>query len=161
MKSALLEQAEAKLTLKNVLLEQAEAIAAEETKRAGLKLHELQAKLDESLLSRDHPFEQAQSALQKASRIAEANQQNQRELTKMRIELQANKSESTAFRLRLADTENGCSTSKADADTHRNQYATGLVNTDEDRIVRRLMERMMVMEAEMASLRLNENRNEG
>ena len=168
MKSALLEQAEAKLALKNALLEQAEAIVAEEKKRAGLELRELQAKLDESLLSRDHALEQAQSALQKASCTAEANQQSQRELIEMRTELEASKSKSAAFRLRVADTENGCSTSKADADTHRNQTATGLVNTDEDRVVRRLMERMQVMEAEMASLRLNEKsfdmmecRNEG
>jgi len=149
-------------------LEQAEANVAEEKKRAGLELRELQAKLDESLLSRDHALEQAQSALQKTSRAAEANERSQRELTEIRAELKASKSESAAFRLRLADTENGCAESKAEADTYRTQTATGLVNTDEDRVVHRLMERMQNMEAEIASLRWNEKsfemmecRNEG
>ena len=41
------------LALKSALLKQAEANAAEEKKRAGLELRELQAKLDELLLSRD------------------------------------------------------------------------------------------------------------
>ncbi|KAF8499069.1 hypothetical protein F5888DRAFT_1687468, partial [Russula emetica] len=130
--------------------------AAEEKRRARLELRELQAKLDESLLSRDHALEQAQSALQKASCAAEANEQSQRELTEMRAELEASKSDSAALRLRLADTENGCANSKADADTHRTQTATGLVNTDEDRVVHRLLERMQVMETEIASLRWNE-----
>jgi hypothetical protein len=186
LKSALLEQAaeekkRARLELRELqaklgellqfrdrAIEQAEANAAEEKKRAGLELRELQAKLNESLLSRDHALEQAQRALQKASCTAEANEQSQRELTEMRTELEARKSESTAFRLRLADTENGCARSKAEADTCRNQTATGVANTDEDRVVQRLMERMQAMEAEMASLRGNEKsfemmecRNEG
>jgi hypothetical protein len=135
-------------------VEQAEANAAEEKKRAGLELRELQAKLDESLLSRDHALEQAQSALQKAS--AEANEQSQRELTEMRAELEASKSELAACRLQLVDTENGCGKSKAEAITYRTQTATGLVNTDEDRVVHRLLERMQAMEAEIASLRWNE-----
>ena len=143
---------------------------AEEKKPAGLELRELQAKLDQSLLSRDHALEQAQSALQKESCAAEANEQSQRELTEMRTELEASKSESAAFRLRLADTENGCAKSKAEADTYRTQTATAsvLVNTDEGRVVHRLMERMQTMEAEMASLRWNDKsfermecRNEG
>jgi hypothetical protein len=190
-KSALLEQAEAnaaeaaeakkraglehrklQVKLDELLLsyDQAEANAAEAKKPAGLELRELQAKLDESLLSRDHALEQAQSALQKASCAAEAiqaNEQSQRELTEMRTELEASKSESAAFRLRLADTENNCANNKADADTYRTQTATGLVNTDEDPIVHRLMERMEAME-EMASRRWNEKsfemmecRNEG
>jgi hypothetical protein len=156
------------LLSRDLALEQAEANAAEEKKRAGLELRELQAKLDESLLSRDHALEQAQSALQKTSRAAEANERSQRELTEIRAELKASKSESAAFRLRLADTENGCAESKAEADTYRTQTATGLVNTDEDRVVHRLMERMQNMEAEIASLRWNEKsfemmecRNEG
>jgi chromosome segregation ATPase len=147
------------------LLKQAEANAAEEKKRAGLELRELQAKLDESLLSRDHALERA---LQKASCAAEANEQSQRELTEMRAELEASKSESAALRLRLADMENGGSKSKAEADTYRTQTATGPVNTDEDRVVHRLLERMQAMKAEIASLRWNEKsfemmecRNEG
>jgi hypothetical protein len=168
MKSALLEQAEAKLALKSALHEQAEANAAEEKKRAGLELRELQVKLDESLLTRNHALEQAQSALQKASCTAEDNEQSQRELTAMRAELEASKSESAAFHLRLADTENNYSKSKAETDVYRTPTATGLVNTDEDRVVQRLMERMQAMEAEMASLRSNDKsfemmecRNEG
>jgi hypothetical protein len=133
------------LELKSALLEQ----AAEEKKRARLELCELQAKLDESLLSRDHALEQAQCA-------AEVNEQSQRELTEMRGELEASKSELAAFRLRLADTENGGANSKAEADTYRTPTATGLVNADEGRVVHKLMERMQTMEAEMASLRGNE-----
>jgi hypothetical protein len=186
LKSVLLEQAEANLTeerkraglelrglrakLDESLLSRDHAVeqAAEEKKRAGLELCELQAKLDESQLSRDHPREQAQSALQKASCAADANEQSQREPTEMRAELEASKSELAALRLRLADTENGCAESKAEADTYRNQTATGLVNPDEDRVMHRLMDRMQVMEAEIASLRGNEKsfermecRNEG
>ena len=120
---------------------------AEERERARLELRELQAKLQESLLSCDHALEQAQSALQKASYAAEANEQSQRELTEMRAKLEAEMSESTlALRLRLADTGYGCAESKAEADTYRTQTATGLVNTDE------LMERMQALEDEMASL---------
>jgi hypothetical protein len=140
------------LALKSGLLEQ----AAEEKKHAGLELRKLQAKLDELLLSHDHALEQAQSPLQKASCTAEANEQSQRELAEMRAELEASKSESAAFRLRLADMENSCGESKAEADTYRNQTATALVNTDGDRVVHRLLERMQAMEAEIASLRGNE-----
>ena len=128
--------------LKGALLEQAEANAAKvekSEKRAGLELRKLQAKLDELLLSRDHALEQSQ-----------------RELTEMRAELEASKSESAAFRLRLADTESGCSKCKTGADTNHTPTATGLANTDEDRVMHRLMERMRAMEAEMASLRGNE-----
>jgi low affinity Fe/Cu permease len=149
-------------------LEHTEVNAAEAKKRAGLELRELQAKIDELLLSRDHALEQAQSALQKASCAAEANEQSQREPTEMCAELEASKSELAALRLRLADAENGCAESKTEADTYRNQTATGLVNPDEDRVVHRLMERMQAMEAEIASLRGNEKsfermecRNEG
>jgi hypothetical protein len=128
-------------------LEQANADAAEERERAGLELRELQAKLDESLLSCDHALEQAQSALQKASYVAEANQQSQRELSEMRAELEAKMSESAlALRLRLADMERGCAKGKAEADTYCTQTATALVNTDE------LMERMQALEAEVTSL---------
>jgi hypothetical protein len=128
----------------------------------------MQTKLDESLLSRDHALEQTQSALQKASFAAEANEQSPRELTEMRAELEASKSELAVFRLRLAITENGGGKSKAKANTDRTQTATGLDNADEDRVVHRLLERMQAMEAEIASLRLNEKsfdmmecRNEG
>ena len=142
--------------------------AAKAKKNAELEPRELQAKLDESLLSRDRALEQAQSALRKASCAAEANEQSQRQLTEMRAELEASKSESAAFRLRLADMEYGRSKSKVGEDTYRTPTATGPVNTDEGRVVHRLLERMQAMEAEIASLRLDEKsfermecRNEG
>ena len=145
--------------------DQAEANLAEEKKCTGLELRELQAKLDESLLSRNRALEQSQSALQNA---AEANEQSQRELAEVHAKLEASESELAAFHLRPSDTENNCDKSKAEADTNRNQNATSLVNTDEGRVVHRLMERMQVMEAEIASLRWNEKnfetmecRNEG
>ena len=156
------------LQFRDQALEPADANAAEEKKRAGLGIRELQTKLDESLLSRDHALEQAQSALQKASCATDANEQSQQELTEMRAELEASKSESAAFRLRLADMENGCGESKAEAEIFRAQTATGLANTDEDRVVHRLMERIQAMEAKMASSGWNEKsfemmecRNEG
>ena len=153
-------------------LEQAESNAAEEKKHAGVELRELQAELDESLLSRNHAREQAQSALQKASSAAEAYEQSQRELTEMRAKLEASRSESAAFRLRLADTEDGCAKSKTEGDIYhnldRNQTTTGRANADEDRVVHRLKERVRALEAEISSLRWNEKsfdmmecRNEG
>ena len=147
------------LALKNALLEQAEADAAEANKRAGLEQHELQAKLGELLLSRDQALEQSQRTLQKAtSCAAEANEQSQRELTEMRAKLDASESESAAFRLRLADAENGWARA-SQKQTHivlGTQTAKGLANMDEDRVVHRFMERMQAMEAEIALLRGNE-----
>jgi hypothetical protein len=160
------------LALKSALLEQ----AAEEKSRAKLELRELQAKLDESLLSRDHALEQAQSALQKAtSRAADdANERSQpacehgKELAEMRAELEGEKSELEAVRSRLRNAEDGWAKSKAEADTLRAQTAAGLVNTDVERVMHRLMDRMRAMETEMSSLRRNEKsiesmecRNEG
>ena len=183
LKSALLEQAaeeknraglelrELQAKLDELLLsrDQAEANAAEAKKRAGLEQRDLQAKLDELLLSRDQALEQAQIAFQKATfRAAEASERSQRELAEVHAKLQARESELAAVHLRLADTENGCAKSKAEAETYRNQNVTGLVNTNEDRVVHRLIERVQAMEAEMASLRSNEKsfemmecRNEG
>jgi hypothetical protein len=158
------------LSLKSALLEQAEANAAEAKKHEGLKLRELQAKLDELLLSRDEhvrAFEQAQSALRKAtSRATDADERSrytceqigkyEMELAEVRAELEAKKSELETVRSRLTDAEN-CWTK-----------GTGSGNTDEDQATRRLMERMRVIEAEMASKRWNEKnieemecRNEG
>ncbi|KAF8492374.1 hypothetical protein F5888DRAFT_1637137 [Russula emetica] len=159
------------LALKSSLLEQ----AAEEKKRAGLELRELQAKLDESLLSRDHALEQAQSALQKATSCAsnadEWSQlpcEHETEVAEVRAELEGKNSELEAVRLQLTDAEDGWAKSKAEADTLRAQTAAGLVNTDVERVMHRLMERMRTMEAEMSSLRGNEKsiesmecRNEG
>jgi DNA repair exonuclease SbcCD ATPase subunit len=165
------------LAQKSALLERAEVNVVEAKKRAGLELRELQVKLDESLLSRDHALEQAQSALQKAtSRAADADERSQpageleTELAEVRAELEGKKSELEALRLRLTDAEHGWAKSKAGADTLRagTQAAAGLVNMDEDRVVHRLLEQMQAMDAEIASLRLNEKsfermecRNEG
>jgi hypothetical protein len=156
------------LALTRAVLKLAQANTAILEERAGQELRRLQAKLNDSLLSRDHALKQAQSALQKASCAAEANEQSQRELTEMRAELEASKSESAVFRSRLAETENGCTKSKAEADTYCNQIATGLANMVEDRVLHRLMERVKALEAKMASSGWNEKsfemmecRNEG
>jgi chromosome segregation ATPase len=166
------------LAQNSAVLERAEANAAEAKKHAGLELRELQAKLDELMLSRDEhlrSLEQAQSALQKAtSRAASADERSQpaweheTELAEVRAELEGRKSELEAVRLRLTDAENRCAKSKAEADTLRAQTAAGLVNTDVDQVMHRLMERMRAMEAEVSSLRGNEKsielmecRNEG
>jgi chromosome segregation ATPase len=170
------------LVKKGALLEQAEANAAEVKKRAGLVQRELQARLDaldKLLLSRDQALEQARSALQKATfRAAEANERSQpaceheTELAEVHAKLEARESELAAVRLRLTDAEDGWAKSKAwqaEADTLRAQTAAaGLVNTEVDRVMHRLMERMRSMEAEMSLLRGNEKsiesmecRNEG
>ena len=84
--------------------------------------------------------------------------------------LEQAKSELAAVRLRLMDAEVGWAKSKAEADALRagTQAAAGLVNMDVDRVMRRLMERVRSVEAEMASLRGDEKsigemecRNEG
>ncbi len=146
------------LTLKSALLEQAEANAAETAKRAGLELRErllmqtslvelrdaelvdMQAKLDELVVSRDQQVGQYE-----------------KELTNVCAKLEANESELEAVRLRLRDSERGWTKSKAEADTIRAQTATGSVNVnrDEDQVTRRLMERVRAIEAEMTSRRRN------
>ena len=82
--------------------------------------------------------------------------QHEKELTNVRAKLEANESELEAIRLRLTDAEKGLAKSKAEADTLRAQNATGSVNRDENQVTRRLMERVRVIEAEMASKRWNE-----
>jgi hypothetical protein len=151
------------LALKSALLEESETNAAQACqakKRAGLELCELQAKLDDLLLSRDRAPEQAQSALQEAtSRAVDANDRSQRyktELAEVRAELGAKKSELEAVRFRLRDAENDCAKSRAEAEKLRAQSATGPVNMDEDRVARRIMERLRTVEAEIESLRGNE-----
>ncbi|KAI0266048.1 hypothetical protein BGY98DRAFT_1031277 [Russula aff. rugulosa BPL654] len=67
----------------------------------------------------------------------------------MRAKLEEYVSELEATRLRLTDAEKGLAKSKAEADTLRAQNATGP-------ITRRLMERVRVIEAEIASKRWNE-----
>ncbi len=141
----------------------------EAKKRAGLELRELQVKLDELVLSRDHAPEQAQSALQNATpQAAEASERGQRELAEVRAELEARKSELAVVNLRLTDVENGLAKSKTEAGTSGAKAAVNIVNTDEDGVMQRLTERMRAMEAEIASRRWNEKsiemmecRNEG
>ncbi|KAF8499887.1 hypothetical protein F5888DRAFT_1686421, partial [Russula emetica] len=120
-------------------------------------------------------LEQAQSALQKATSCAsnadEWSQlpcEHETEVAEVRAELEGKNSELEAVRLQLTDAEDGWAKSKAEADTLRAQTAAGLVNTDVERVMHRLMERMRTMEAEMSSLRGNEKsiesmecRNEG
>ena len=136
------------LALKSALLEQAEANATEAAGRPltqtslveqkDVELVDMQAKLDKLVVSHD-----------------EQVGRYEKELTDVRAKLEVKESESAAFRLRLADMENGYGESKAKADTYPNQPATGLVNTDEDGVVQKLLERMQAME-EMASKRWNE-----
>jgi chromosome segregation ATPase len=140
------------------LLEQAETNVAEATKHAALEQRELQAKLDESLLSRDQvvqELERAQSALQKATFLAaEVNERSLRELAEVHAELEARESELAAVRLRLAEAENGWSKSKGEASTWRSgtQAVAGVIDMDVDRVMWRLMERVRVVEAKIASL---------
>jgi hypothetical protein len=133
-------------------LEQSEANAAEASKRAGLELPEhadrllthMQARLDELLLSRDQQIGQLE-----------------KELSNVRAKLEANESELEAVRLRLTDAEKGWTKSKAEADTLRAQTATGSLNRDEDRVARRLMERVQAMEVRMALMECRCCCNEG
>ena len=165
-------------------LAQAEANAAEAKKSAGLELRELQAKLDELMLSRDEhlrTLEQAwaPSALQKAiPRAADANEcsehaceqigEYETKLAEVRAELEEKKSELKTIRLRLTNAENDLIKSKAEADKLRAQTATGSANRDEDQVTHRLLERVRAIEAEMTSKLWNEKsiedmvcRNEG
>jgi hypothetical protein len=90
------------------------------------------------------------------SDLLEQAEQCEKELTNVRAKLEAKESELEAVRLRLTDAERGWTESKAESDTLRAQTATGSVNRDEDQVTRRLMERVRVIEAEMASKRWNE-----
>jgi hypothetical protein len=159
--------------LKSALFEQAEVNTVEPARRAGPELREhadyrrlmrtslveqkdvelvdMHARLRDMLLSRDQQIGQYE-----------------KELANVHAKLEAKESELQAVRLRLADAEKGWSESKAEADTLRAQTAAGSVNTDEDQVARRLMERLQAIEAEMASKRWNEKsieamecRNEG
>jgi len=134
------------LAQKSALLEQAEANAAQAKKRAGLEQREMQAKLDELLLSRDHMLQRA----------AEASERSQQELAEVRAELEARNAELAAVHSRPKDAESGWAKDKAEADTSRAKNAANVVNTDEDGVMRRLTERMRAVEAEIASLRGNE-----
>ncbi len=128
------------LVQKSALLEQAEANVAEAKRRAGLEQREMQAKLGELLLSRDH--------------ATEANERSQRELAEVRAELEASKSELAAVHLRPKDAESGWAKGKAEGNTSGAKTAANLVNTDEEGVTRRLMERVQALESKMASPRV-------
>ena len=163
------------LTRKSALLERADAAA----KRAELELREHADRLlmQTSLVKqRDAELVDMQSKLRSTvAKLDESllsfDQQIGRhgaEFANVRAELQAKTSELEAVRLRLTDAEEGLSKSKVEADKLRAQIAAGSVNRDEDQVIRRLMERMRAIEAEMASMRWNEKsieemdcRNEG
>jgi hypothetical protein len=167
------------LALKSALLEQAEANAVEAARRAGpeirehagdrrlmrlslvkqrdvelvdmqARLRDMQARLDELLLSR---YQQTR--------------QHEKELANMRAKLEAKESELEAVRSQLMDAEKGWIKSKAEADILRAQTAAGSVNRHEDQATRRLVERVQAIEAKVASRQWNEkgiesmDRNEG
>jgi hypothetical protein len=94
--------------------------------------------LDKLLLSRDQALEQAQST-------AEANERCMPSWRQRSPNWQQSVYNSQARRM------DGWAKSKAKADTLRGQTATGLANTDEGRVVHRLMECIQAMEAEVAS----------
>ena len=102
-------------------------------KQRDAELADMQARLDELVVSRDQQVGQYE-----------------KELGNVRAKLEANESELEALRLRLTDAENGLTKSKAEADTLRAQNATGSVNRDEDQVTR-LLERMQALEVEVAS----------
>jgi len=123
----------------NTLLERAEAAAvAAESKQPDQR--------DLQLQSRDQALEEARSALHKASCAAEANEKSQQELTELRTELKTMKSESAAFRSRLANMEN---------DKNRNQAATG---PDMDKAINRISERIRALEVGQTSQLRHEKR---
>jgi hypothetical protein len=143
------------LALKSALLEQAEANAVAAARRAEPELREhaddrrlmqtplvkqrdvelvdMQAELDELLLSRDQQIGQYG-----------------KEFLNVHTKLEAKESELGAVRLRLTNAEKGLTKRKAEADTLRPQTASGSVNRDEDQVTRGLMESVRALEAEMA-----------
>ena len=149
------------LALKSSLLEQAEANAAETAKRAGMELCEhldrplMQISMVKQSDQVDMPAKLEEMPLSRNQQIGQYG----KKLANMRAKPEAKEPELEAIRLRLTDAEKGWTESKAEADTLRAQIAAGLGSTDEDRVMRRLTERMRgMMEVEMASLRRKEKR---
>ena len=123
---------------------------------------------------------QARGALQKpTSRADDASERSQcaceqigeyeTKLAEVRAELEEKKSELETVRLQLTDANPGwVKSSSAKEGKLRAQNTASPVNTDEDRDMRGIMERMRAMEAEIMSLRWSEKsfermecRNEG
>ena len=144
------------LALKSALLEQAEASetnAVEEKRRARLdlvgmksKLKSTETKLDELLLSFD----------QHTGRLEEELANVRAKLEAKESKLEAKETELEALRLRLADTEKGLTKSEAETSRGTHDACTGSVNSDEDQVTRRLLERVRALEAQMVSKRWNE-----
>jgi hypothetical protein len=158
------------LALKSALLERAEANASEASKRTGLELREHADRLLTSMQSSRVKQRDVEPRGMQAKPLSRDQQieQYEKELANVRVKLEARDSELEAVRLRLADAEKGWIKSKAEADTLRAQIAAGFVNRDEDQVIRRLMERVRDIEAQMASMRWNDKnieamecRNEG
>jgi hypothetical protein len=161
------------LALKSALLEQAEANAAEATRRAGPELREQADRLlaqtslveqkDAELVNMQARLDEAQSPPQKATfRAADADERSEpacEQIGKCETELEARK-ELEADRLRLTDAENGCARNNTDTHTLRALSTAGLVSTNEDQITHGLGERIRTMKSEMASLQLSEKSSE-
>jgi hypothetical protein len=156
------------LALKNALLEQVEANATEAAKRAGLELREHANRLlmqSSEVKQRGVELRDVQARpLSRGQQI----EQYEKELASVRVKLETKESELEVVRLKLADAEKGWIKSKAEADALRAQTAAGFTNRDEDQVIRRLLERVRAIEAQMASIQWNEKaieemecRNEG
>jgi chromosome segregation ATPase len=160
------------LALNCSLLEQAEAKAAEEKRRAISELRENEDRLlaQTSLVKqRDAELVDAQSKLRNTeAKLDESllsfSQQVVRyaaELANVRAELEAKKSELEAVRLRLTDADDGWARSKTKAGKLHTVTAASRVDLNEDRDMCNLKEDKQEMGAELASLQWNENRIEG
>jgi chromosome segregation ATPase len=143
------------------------------------RLEEMQAQLDDLLLSRGQHIVQYERELAGVrakheseleavrSRLADAEKewtsldelvvshdqqvgQLGKELIDVRAKLETKESELEAFRLRLTDAENLLTKGDGKADKFRAQYTTDSMNTDEDQVTRGLMERMEAIEDEIA-----------
>ena len=156
------------LALKSALLDEAEAKATEAAKRAGLELREHADRLLMQSSQVNQRCVELRDMQAKPPSRDQQIEQYEKELANVRAKLEARESELEAIRLRLADAEKGWIKSKAEADALRAQTAAGFVNRDDDQVIRRLMERVRAIEAQMASMRWNEKgieemeyRNEG
>ena len=153
------------LAVKSALLEQAEANAVEIARHAGPEIREdaddRQLMWTSLVKQRDVELVDVQARLgDMQAKLNELLLSREKELANVRAKLEANESELEAVRLRLADAEKGWTKSKTEADTLRAQIAIGSANRDEDQVDRRVMERVRAIEAEMASGRWNEKSKE-
>ena len=144
------------LARKSALLKQAEANAEEAAGCAGPELRE-HADDRQLVKQREAELVDVQARLDELALFCDQQAgQYEKELTNVRAQLESKESELEAVRLRLVDAEKGLAESKKEADALRAQTATGSVNREDDQVTRRLMERVRVIEAEMASKRWDE-----